>query len=41
MMRDIFMALVLLALATIPIASWIGGGQPSVSVQKVEANLGR
>jgi hypothetical protein len=38
-MRDLVMALLLLALATIPVVSWFGG-QPSVSVQKIEASLG-
>jgi hypothetical protein len=40
MMRDIVMALLLLALAAIPVFSWFGG-QPQVSLQTIEARLDR
>jgi hypothetical protein len=40
MMRDIVMALLLLALATLSVMSWFGG-TPSVRVESVEADLGR
>ncbi len=39
MMRDLIMALILLALAAIPMA-WLGG-EPRIAVQNIEANLGR
>ncbi|MEZ5874698.1 MAG: hypothetical protein R3D30_07645 [Hyphomicrobiales bacterium] len=41
MMRDFIMALLLLALAAIPIFALFGGPQPSVNVQRIEASLDR
>lgn len=40
MLRDFIMAMLMLALATIPVASWFGG-PPKLSVETVEATLAK